>query len=174
MAAAKRAAILGMLGALLVIVQVAIAFIPNVELISLLVIVYTLLLGAYAFAPIYAFVMVEGLIYGFGLWWLNYSYVWAILAGIVMLLKSQRSPAFWAVTSGAFGLLFGALCAIPYLFLGGPASAFAYWASGIPFDIVHCISNATAALLLFNPLMGIFDRMLLPGWGSLPNGTGRI
>lgn len=161
---ARRATVLGMMGALLVIVQVAISFVPNVELVSLLVIVYTLLLGAYAFAPIYAFVMVEGLLYGFGLWWMNYAYVWAILTGIVLLLRNQKSVYFWAIISGVFGLFFGALCAIPYLFMGGLSSAFAYWITGIPFDIAHCIGNAAAILLLFKPCYSIFERMLQSFW----------
>lgn len=172
--AARRVAVLGMMGALLVLVQVAISFVPNVELVSLLVIVYTLLLGTYAFAPIYAFVIVEGLIYGFGLWWMNYAYTWAVLAGVVLLLRNQKSPYFWAVVSGLFGLFFGALCAIPYLFMGGLSSAFAYWITGIPFDIAHCIGNAAAVLLLFKPCYNIFERMLHSGWGSLSNGVGHL
>ncbi len=172
--AARRAAVLGMMGALLVIVQVAISFIPNVELVSLLVIVYALLLGSYAFAPIYAFVMVEGLIYGFGLWWVNYAYLWAILAGIVLLLRKQKSPYFWAVISGLVGLFFGALCSIPYLFMGGISSALAYWMTGIPFDIAHCIGNAAAVLLLFKPCINIFEHMLHTVWGSPAAGSGQL
>lgn len=159
-AAARRIVLLGMLGALLVITQVALAFLPNIELVSLLVIVYTLVLGPAAFAPIAAFVLVEGLLYGFGLWWLNYLYIWPMLAGIVLLLRKQRSPIFWAILSGGFGLFFGALCAIPYFFIGGPASAFAYWVSGIPFDIAHCAGNFAAGLLLFAPCLKILERLV--------------
>lgn len=158
--AVRRIVILGVLGALLVIVQVSLAFLPNIELVSLLIIVYTLVLGSSVFAPILVFMLVEGLLYGFGLWWLNYLYLWPILAGVVLLLRKQRSPIFWAIFSGGFGLLFGALCAIPYFVIGGPASAFAYWVSGIPFDIAHCMGNIAAALLLFAPCLRILERLV--------------
>ena len=39
----------------------------------------------------------------------------------------------WALLSGTFGLLFGALCAPVDLVVGGPALAFSRWVSGIPF-----------------------------------------
>lgn len=159
-ATVRRIVLLGVLGALLVIAQVALAFLPNIELVSLLIIVCTLALGSSVFAPISVFVLVEGLLYGFGLWWLNYLYVWPILAGIVLLLRKQRSPIFWAIFSGGFGLFFGALCAIPYFFIGGPASAFAYWVSGLPFDIAHCAGNVAAELLLFTPCLKILERLV--------------
>lgn len=155
----RSIALMGVLGALLILVQVGLAVLPNIELISLLVILYTLVFGKSAFIPVLLFTLVEGLIYGFGLWWLNYLYIWPLLVLIALLFKTQRSPIFWAIVSAAYGLCFGALCAIPYLFIGGLPSAFAYWVQGIPFDLLHCIGNGLAALLLFKPLLKLFERL---------------
>ncbi|HWR23315.1 MAG TPA: hypothetical protein VN366_07535 [Feifaniaceae bacterium] len=155
----RGVALMGVLGALLILVQVGLAVLPNIELVSLLIILYTLIFGKRAFIPVFIFILAEGLLYGFGLWWLNYLYVWPILAAVALLFQKQRSPVFWAIVSAAYGLCFGALCAIPYLFIGGPPSAFAYWVQGIPFDVLHCVGNGIAALLLFKPLLKLFERL---------------
>ena len=155
----RSIALMGVLGALLILVQVGLAVLPNIELVSLLIILYTLVFGKSAFIPVLLFTLVEGLIYGFGMWWLNYLYIWPILVVVALLFKSQRSSIFWAIISATFGLCFGALCAVPYLFIGGLSSAFAYWVQGIPFDLLHCFGNGLAALLLFKPLLNLFERL---------------
>ena len=131
---ARRLALLGILTAVLLGGQVALAALPNVEIVSLLVILYALLLGRQAFLVVYAFVLLEGCLYGFGLWWVSYLYVWSILAGIALVLRRMEAPAlFWAVVSGFFGL---------------------------GFDLVHCIGNFLVCLLLFRPLHRLLERLL--------------
>lgn len=152
--------LLGMLSAILLVVQITLSFVPNVELVSLLIIIYTLVLGKKVFYVISIFIFLEGLFYGFGLWWINYLYIWFILALVTMLLRKETSAIVWALVVGFFGLSFGALCAIPYFFMGlasgglegGFNTALAYWISGIIFDLVHAISNFLLALVLFKPL----------------------
>ena len=155
----KDIALIGMLSAILVAVQVALGFLPNIELVSLLIIVFTLVLGRKALYIIYVFVAVEGIIYGIGLWWVNYLYVWTVLFILVMLFRKQNSTLLWAILSGFFGLTFGALCAIPNLFLSGASSAISYWFAGIPYDIMHAIGNFVVALLLFRPLYYVIHRI---------------
>lgn len=98
---ARRLALLGILTAVLLGGQVALAALPNVEIVSLLVILYSLLLGRQVFLIIYAFVLLEGCLYGFGLWWVSYLYVWTLLAIIALALRRTEAPAlFWAILSG--------------------------------------------------------------------------
>lgn len=153
----KDIALIGMMSAILIVVQVTLGFIPNVELVSLLLILYTLIFGCKTLWMIYIFVIVEGFIYGIGIWWFNYLYVWAVLFLIVILLRKLRSVILWSVISGGFGIGYGFLCSIPYFLAGGPASGFAYWVSGIPFDITHGIANFIITLILFRPLYLILD-----------------
>ena len=61
--------------------------------------------------------------------------------------------------AGGFGLLYGALCAIPYFFMGGLAAAISYWIYGIPFDLIHGISNVCIMLLLWKPMGKVFARL---------------
>lgn len=158
---ARRLALLGILTAVLLAVRWPWRQLPNVEIVSLLVILYALLLGRQAFLVVYASVLLEGCLYGFGLWWVSYLYVWSILAGIALVLRRMEAPAlFWAVVSGFFGLGFGALCALPYLVTGGPAAALSYWLAGLGFDLVHCIGNFLVCLLLFRPLHRLLEQLL--------------
>jgi len=163
----KDIVIIGMLSALLISFQVGLAFLPNIELVSLLIIVYTIVLRKKAIYIISTFILLEGLFYGFGLWWINYLYIWFILFLITMVFRKEHSPFIWAIISGSFGLSFGALCSIPYIFIGsangtfasGLQMAFAYWISGIPFDLTHGISNFVIALMLFKPLYVILNLL---------------
>lgn len=148
-----------MLGALLLGVQVALSFIPNIELVSFLIIIYTLTLRSKALIPIYVFVFLEGFIYGFGIWWINYLYIWTVLFLVVMLLSKVDSVIVWSIVSAGYGLFFGMLCAIPYLFMGGINMAIAYWVEGIIFDIAHCIGNFIACIILFKPVNRFFKKI---------------
>ncbi|MEG1181634.1 MAG: hypothetical protein RSD39_06360, partial [Oscillospiraceae bacterium] len=67
-------------------------------------------------------------------------------------------PLGWAFISGIFGLLFGALCSIPYFFILGINGAIAYFISGLLFDLAHCAGNFAVALLLYKPLHSVIER----------------
>lgn len=156
----KDITIIGITSAVMIVLQVALRFLPNIEFVSLLVILYTLVLGRKTLYAIYVFVFLQGLLYGFGLWWLSYLYVWTFLFFITMIFRKNRSPYFWTLLSAGFGLAFGALCSIPYLFIGGFPMALANWISGIPFDIAHCIGNFIIALIFFKPLYQLFTHVM--------------
>ncbi|MFU0826334.1 MAG: Energy-coupling factor transport system substrate-specific component [Lachnoclostridium sp.] len=163
----KDIVLIGMLTALLIAAKFSLSFLPNIELVSLFIIIYTLTMHKKTLYIITVFVITEGLLYGFGLWFLNYLYIWYILYILVRIFRKNQSPLHWAIISGGFGLSFGALCAIPYFFIGlssgsvrtGLQSAFAYWISGILFDIPHGIGNFIITLVLFKPLMKIFHMI---------------
>lgn len=150
---------MGLFAAVLFAGQVALASVPNVEIVSLLVILYTLALGRRVLFVIYTFVLLEGIFYGFGIWWVSYLYVWPLLALVTLAFRRVDSLLFFSILSGFFGLFFGALCAIPYLFAGGAAAAFAYWISGLPFDLIHCGGNFAVCLVLYKPLRRVIGRL---------------
>ena len=69
----------------------------------------------------------------------------------------QRLP--WAILSGAFGLLFGLLCIPVYAAVGGWHMVFSTWISGIPYDLVHGVSNFLIALVAFVPLRDLLEKL---------------
>lgn len=152
-------ALMGVMIATIEAAKLALSFAPNVELVTLLVILYTLVFGHGIFYVVGAFVLLEGCLYGFGLWWIMYAYIWPLLAALTLRFRRQESIWFWSIFSGAYGLLFGALCAIPYLIVDGWHAAFTWWVAGIPYDLVHCGSNVLLCLVLYRPLYHVLKHL---------------
>lgn len=150
---------MGMMVASIEAAKYALAGLPNVEIVTLLIIMYTLFLGKKVFYVIFAFVGLECFTWGFGLWTIMYLYVWPVIGLVALLFRKQTSVWFWSIFSCIFGLLFGALSSIPYLFIGGLPTAFAWWIAGIPWDMVHGISNLILTLVLFLPLKRILQKL---------------
>ncbi|MGI6664316.1 MAG: hypothetical protein ACOX3W_02675 [Christensenellaceae bacterium] len=133
---------------------------PNVELVSLFIILYTLHLKQLTLYVIYIFVAVEGVLYGFGMWWFSYLYIWTILYFLVKAFSKMESAIGWSILSGSFGLFFGLLTAIPYLFTSGMGGMIGYFLSGIPFDLIHCGGNFIIMLLLYKPLNYALEKII--------------
>lgn len=147
------------LGALTFAAKYVMAFLPNIEPVSLCVMLYAVTFGVKALYPIYLYVLMELLFYGLGTWNVMYLYIWPVLGLIAYAFRKMEHPLGWAILSGSFGLMFGALCMPVDMLIGGFAYAAAKWISGIPFDIAHCIGNFTIALVLFNPMRKLMTRL---------------
>lgn len=140
---------------------------PNIEMTSFLIILFTLHFGRVTRYAIPAFILIEGMIYGFVLWWVMYLYAWPLLSALTRAFSRVDSPLFWAMVSGVFGLCFGLLCALPYFFIGLPGGGiesglrqmFAWWVAGIPFDLVHGVSNFALMLALYRPISTLFAQI---------------
>lgn len=156
----KNITLIGVMVATLEVAKFALSFLPNVELVTLLIMLYTLYFGRKIIYVIPVFVLIEGIVWGFGIWWIMYLYVWPLLALITYLFRKTENVVFWAVIAGVFGLTFGALGAIPYLFVGGWGAAISWWVAGIPYDIIHCMSNIVITLVLFPPLRKALSKRL--------------
>lgn len=155
--------VMAMMGVLLVVSKEALAALPNFEAVSLLIILFTLSFGARALGAVGVFLGVEGLLYGFGSWWVMYLYVWPLLWGLTILFKKlplqMKWGWQWALLSGAYGLAFGTLCSLTYLPVGGIKMAFAWIVSGLPFDVAHGVGNFLLMLVLYYPLRGALSRL---------------
>lgn len=155
----KDIVIIGMMTAMMEAAKLSLAAVPNVELISLLIILFTLFFEQKVVYVIGAFILVEGLLYGFGVWWVMYLYAWPLLALVTWLFRKQESVWIFSVISGVFGLLFGTMCSIPYLFIGGWKMAFSWWIAGIPYDLIHGVSNFIICMVLFVPMRRIMHKI---------------
>ena len=151
--------IMALMVAIIEVSKVALAQVPNVELTSFWIIMFTLYFGPRIFYVVPVFILIEGLMYGFGLWWIMYLYAWPLLAVAVLLLRKMNTAWDWSFVSGLFGLLFGFLCAIPYIFTSGFAGAVAWWIAGIPWDLVHGIANFIIMLVLYKPMKLVMAKM---------------
>ena len=173
----KDVATVGLMVAFIEAEKFALAGIPNVELTSFFLIMFALYFGRLIYFAIPVFILIEGAVYSFGLWWIMYLYAWPLLVLATRLIGKRLSGFGLAMLSGAFGLSFGALCAIPYIFIGtfdggvlqGLKVAAAYWVAGIPFDIIHGVANFMIMLLLYKPIVRVMKRVKESGFSDRSN-----
>ena len=154
----REMVLFSILGAMTFAAKYVMSFLPNIEPSSLMVMLFAVVFGKKWLYPTYLYVAMEILFYGISLWTINYLYIWAVLAVTALLLKDMQSPLGWAMVSGIFGLLFGVLCGIVDVFIGGFSYAVTKWISGIPFDIAHCVGNFFVALVMFVPLRKLLEQ----------------
>ena len=155
--AVRRLVYIAVMTAVLETAKFALNSIANVELVTLLVIIFTRQFGWKMTLPtVLIFSFIECLYWGFGTWSIVYFYMWPLLVLFAHLCRNGDSVLYYAVLSGDFGLAFGAFCSVFTIFIGGWKAAFSFWIAGIPYDLVHGIANFIICLVLFEPL----DRAL--------------
>ena len=150
---------LSMLAALMFCAKFALQNIPNVHLGAVLLIVATLRFGIKTLYMVFVYIMLEGLFFGFSIWWVPYIYIWAILVLAVLPQRKHKSWLMLSVTGALHGYLFGAMCAIVTAVIGGLKAGFAFWVSGIPYDLIHGTSNLILCLVLLRPLDKLAQKL---------------
>ena len=127
---------------------------PNIHLLGAIIIALTVIYRKKALYPIYIFVFLTGLLSGFAPWWVAYLYIWTLLWGAVMLLPKNLSPKItplvYMVISAAHGFLFGILYAPAQAILFGLnfEGMIAWIIAGLPFDMIHGVSNFLCGILI--------------------------
>ena len=158
--AIKDITLIGIMVAVIEVCKVALAWAPNIELTTFLLIMFTLFFGRKILFVVPVFILIEGTMYGIHLWWIMYLYAWPLLVLLTWIFRRQQSVWFWSVLSAAFGLAFGFLCSFPSVAIGavdggirnGLYAGFTWWVAGIPFDIIHGVANFVIMLVLYHPV----------------------
>lgn len=150
----KEIAVFGMLGALMCISKFITEPFPNIHLLGVFTVAFTVVYRQKALYPIYTFVFLTGAIWGIGLWWIPYLYIWTVLWGAVMLLPKNMpkkiAPIVYAVVCSLHGYLYGVIYAPSQALLFGLdfKGTIAWIISGFPFDLVHGTSNLCLGVLI--------------------------
>ena len=150
---------IGMMIAIIEVCKVVMMHIPNIELTTFWIIMFTLYFGNKILYVVPAFILIEGCMFGFGMWWIMYLYLWPLLALVTWIFRKSDSIWTWATISGMFGLLFGFFGAFPYIVTSGVYGAFTWWIAGIPWDIVHCIGNIVLMVVLYHPIRYVMKQV---------------
>ena len=150
----KEAILFALLGDLMFASKLIMELLPNMHLLAVLTVVYTVVFRQKALYPIGVFVTLSGLFYGFATWWIPYLYIWTLLWGAVMLIP-RKLPAHWyyilcVIACGLHGFLYGVMYAPAQALLFGLnfEGMIAWIVAGFPFDITHGISNLLMGLLI--------------------------
>ena len=160
----REMCIFAMLGAIMFASKVIMEALPNIHLLGMLTVTYTVVYRKKALIPIYVYVMLNGLFAGFNLWWLPYTYIWTILWGIAMLLprKMPKGVAYivYSLICALHGFAYGTLYAPAQALMFGLnfEQTVAWIVAGIPFDLIHGFSNLGLGFLVV-PLAELLDRL---------------
>ncbi len=153
-----------MLGTVMFCSKLVMEFLPNIHLLGMLTMVYTLVFRAKALIPIYVYVLLNGLFAGFNMWWMPYLYIWTILWGVTMLLPKKmprKVGAFvYPAVCGLHGLTFGTLYAPAQAIMFGLDfyGMLAWIAAGFYFDVIHMLGNIVLGFLII-PLSELLKRL---------------
>ena len=150
----KEMAVFSMLGAVMYASKIIMELAPNIHLLGVFTIAFTVVYGKKALYPIYVYVIMNGMFCGFAAWWIPYLYLWTVLWGAVMLLPKKlpkkAKPLVYMIVCAMHGFLFGTLYAPAQALLYGLSfKAMTAWiVAGLPFDFIHGVSNFFCGILI--------------------------
>ncbi len=160
----RETAVFGMLGALMYASKMLMEIAPNIHLLGVFTIAFTVVYGKKALYPIYTYVILNGIFSGFAAWWIPYLYVWTALWAVTMLLPGKMPkkvrPFVYMTVNACHGFLFGVLYAPAQAILFGLSfeGTLAWIAAGLPFDFIHGVSNFFCGTLIV-PLVYLLRRL---------------
>lgn len=156
----KEISMFGMLGAVMYASKFIMEIFPNIHLIGVFTVAFTVVYRKKALYPIYTYVILNGIFCGFATWWIPYLYLWTVLWGAVMLLPEKMpkkiKPIVYMAVCAAHGFLFGTLYAPAQALLYGLnfKSMVAWIIAGLPWDFIHGISNFFCGILIM-PIIAV-------------------
>lgn len=157
-------AVFAMLAVIMLISKLLMEFLPNIHLVGVLTMIYTLAFRKKALIPLYLYVMLNGVISGFSMWWIPYLYIWAILWGMTMLLPRNMPPRIGAfvypIVCAIHGLAYGALYSPAQAMMFGLDfnQTIAWIIAGFPFDVIHAVGNLVLGTMII-PLSSLLVRL---------------
>lgn len=162
---ASDIAFFGIFAALMLATKLLMEVLPNIHLLATFIGVLTVVYRWRALIPLYAYVFLDGLLHGFSTWWIAYLYIFLPLV-FAFLIIPTRAPArlrsvLYPAVAALHGLLFGALYTPVYAWMFGLNTwekILASWVAGIPFDLLHAVSNAAFGTLIL-PLSCLLIRL---------------
>ena len=155
---------LSFLGVIMFVSKIIMEAMPNIHLVSVLTIAYTLSYKEKALVPIYLFVVLNGISAGFAIWWIPYLYIWTILWAATMILSKfvceAHAVIVYQIVCALHGLFFGILYApINALLWGMSFSEMVSWIiAGIPYDCIHAAGNLFAGTLII-PISKLINKL---------------
>lgn len=156
----REIVVFGMLGSIMYASKFIMELLPNIHLLGVFTVAFTVVYRKKALYPIYTYVILNGMFCGFATWWIPYLYLWTILWGAVMLLPRQMPkkirPFVYMAVCAAHGFLYGTLYAPAQAVLFGLSlkGTVAWIIAGLPWDFIHGVSNFFCGILIM-PIVSV-------------------
>lgn len=150
----KETVVFAMLGTMMFISKQLTEALSNVHLLGVFTVAFTVVYRKKALYPILVFILVSGIFYGFATWWIPYIYLWPILWGMAMLipqkLPNKVKPIVYMSVCALHGFLYGTLYAPAQAVLFGLnfKGMISWIIAGLPFDVIHGVSNFLCGALI--------------------------
>ncbi len=166
----KRLVLIGMLSASITSGKLALAIVPNVEIVTLLIMAYTIVFGLRISLPTtLIFVTTEMLIYGVNTWVLSYYIHWcmiAVVTAIVYAVFKDKSYIPYIITATLLTAMFGVLSSFFDTIFYANSSWSYFWSSftimylrGVSFYVTHIVSNTIVVAIGLFPLVSVMKKL---------------
>ena len=160
----REMCIFAMLASLMFCSKLIMEVLPNIHLLGMFTMVYTVVFRKKALIPIYLYVFINGLYSGFATWWVPYLYVWTVLWAFTMLIPKRIPkkiamivyPIVCSLHGFSFGILYAPAQALMFGF--DFKQTLAWIAAGFTFDVIHGIGNFVAGFLII-PLSELLEKL---------------
>lgn len=170
---ARYVAQVAVMAGLITALKLALSFLPNVEVITVLIAVFSTVWGIkYSLPATLVFCTVEMAIYGIGSWVPLYFIYWPLLAVIFHFgLRGKKPPVAMGIGLAigvVMTILFGVLSAsMETLFVIGAVAPdmlgtyfVSYYIKGLWYYIIHLVSVVVSMLVLYIPLVKISEKIV--------------
>ena len=160
----RELTLFAMFAAIMLASKLLMESLPNIHAIGMFTMLFTVVYRKRALIPLYIYIFLNGMIYGFPFWWIPYLYIWMVLWGITMLLPKNMPPK-WAMVAYpvvcaihgfGYGILYAPCQALMYNLRGD--ALWAWIVAGFYFDFLHGIGNFFLGFLIF-PLAKILVKL---------------
>lgn len=162
----KRMTLITMLAALGTVLRIfKIIPIPNVQPVTDLIMIVTLMLGVgFGMSLAMMIMIVSNLLLGFGIWTVPQILAYAVcvltVAGLAKVIPLKNHFTLQIILATLLGFEYGFFVSLGMSIYGGWAAFFAYWLSGLMFDFYHALGNFGCYFILYKPLTVALKRYL--------------
>jgi hypothetical protein len=154
-----------MLAATITSGKLALSFIPNVEIVTILIVLYSTVFGKKIAIPaVVIFCFVEIFLYGFSYWVITYFIYWDALAFFAALLsKKTKNAAFFTLYAVVMTVFFGILSSIVDTFFSSSPDPFRFfmirYLNGIAFYVTQIVCNAVLFPVAFERMRKVLEKL---------------
>lgn len=162
-----RLTVLALMIALVQTSRLVFSFLPNVQPVTTILILMTITFGVVDATIVGSgSIIVSNLSLGMGPWTISQIIAFTVIilvsyAFSLCLEKLKGAVIYWVIFSGVMGILYGFIISIIQAMMYQMVfpAFIGYWIAGIWFDVYHAIGNSVFMVLLYTPLIPMFNKI---------------
>ena len=146
-----------MLSSLSFVGRMTFTFLPNVQPMTVVILIATMYLGTYdGWLVAITSILISNLYLGMGVWTLAQIVSFSVLVLIVHICKKiNLSIGYYPIVALLMGFTYGFIISLVQAPFFGWVSFFPYLISGLPYDLNHAVGNYLFFIILHPPLSRI-------------------